>query len=330
MKLDIIKVFCNLCGQNNTRPLYSNIPVRQDEWDRYGQNHWDIVKCQQCDLIYTNPRPGPRSLELFYSFANPVDAQYVQDWFIESADLQRPTWQRFLQIIQKYVPSGKLLDVGCGVGSFLVEARQAGFSVTGQEVAPYFVNYSREKHGLTVFEGEIEDMAIPTHSLDCATAFDVVEHHPDPAHLLAEMHRLLRPGGIITLGTHDIGNRLAQYYGANWRYIHPVAHLTYFTRQTLIQLLEKSGFQPLHVGGLHTVDINKPKEYRNYLTQFGRVILLRTLILKGYKPLTNLFPRLSRWQIKRGQTLINHNKLLTRAGSQIIIDDNMFIIAKAI
>lgn len=321
-------VHCNLCGRDNSETLYE-IPVREDQRGVYGQDVWPIVRCQHCGLIYTNPRLDAEALSAYYSFENEYDAAYVQEWFIESADLQRPTWQRYLKVIRKYQPNGRLIDVGCGAGSFLVEAQEAGYDVSGQEVAPFFVDYCRIKRNLSIFSGELDELSLAPQSFEIATAFDVIEHHPDPRRLLTAMHQLLRPNGLIVIGTHDIGNFYARLYGRHWRYINPVGHLTYFSQKTLTALLHDCGFQLVQYGGIHTIDDNKWSERRNKVTQFLRVILLRSLIIGLYKPLASMLPSISQWEIKTATATLNHQKLMVRVGSQIVMDDNIICLAVA-
>jgi len=322
-------VSCPLCGADNTELMY-HMPVRQDQEGVYGQDVWDIVQCKQCKLIYTNPRPDASALAAYYTFANDWDYQFVQDWFIENADLQRSTWQRYLRIMHHYAPPGKLLDVGCGAGTFLLEAQKAGNQVIGQEVSPYFAAYGRTQHHLDIREGEIEDISLGDHTFDFVTAFDVIEHHPYPQKLLREMHRLLKPGGVTFITTHDIGNFYARRYGAKWRYLNPIGHLTYFTRETLQEMLHNAGFRTLKVGGCHTIGETGMDESVNKVVQFGRVILLRSLVISLYKPVTQRFPRLARWQVRRKDgSVLDHKKLLVRAGNQIVMDDDMVLMAVA-
>ena len=324
----IESVSCNLCEANNTNQLYC-IAVRPDQTGTYGQDNWPIVKCKQCGLIYTNPRPDSDALTTYYSFANEYDAEFVQEWFISHAQLQQPTWRRFLKAMQRHGPPGNLLDIGCGAGTFLVEAREAGFDVAGQEVAPFFIEYCRTQQNLTIYSGEIETAPIPDHSLDYVTAFDVIEHHPDPNHMVSEMHRYLKTGGLAVISTHDIGNFYARVYGQKWRYLNPIGHLTYFSRHTLRKLLEKNGFKILHVGGIHTIDGSNSAERKNKVSQFFKVILLRAAIIGIYKPISNRFPTFKKWRIRIKGSELTHEKLLRRAGTQIIMDDDLVMLAIA-
>ncbi len=321
-------VRCNRCGADDVRKHF-RVPVRDDQLGEFVLDFWDIVQCKKCGLIYTNPRADSEALAAYYEFENAADYQFIQDWFIENADLQRPTWQRYLKAMSCHGDPGRLLDVGCGAGSFLVEAQRNGFEVVGQEVSPFFIDYCRREHGLTIFDDEIEDLDLVAGTFDFVTAFDVIEHHPNPRLLLREMHRLLRPGGIIVISTHDIGNWFARLYGSQWRFIDPIAHLTYFTRNSLTSMMKSSGFRILHKGGMHTIDGSTAAETKNRILQFFRVIVLRALVIWLYKPISERIPAFTRWQIKIGDGVLNHRKLLTRAGTQIIMDDEMVFLAAA-
>jgi 2-polyprenyl-3-methyl-5-hydroxy-6-metoxy-1,4-benzoquinol methylase len=327
---------CHLCGADDTRLLYK-LPVRPQYRGKFNRDIWDIVRCRQCGLIYTNPQPDRGALEYFYTFDNSVDQGFVQDWFIQCSDMNRVTCLQILRSMGRYLTAGRLLDVGCGPGTFLVEAQKAGFHVEGQEIAPFFIEYCQKQLGLNVHAGELDEHAgeLDEHALkpasyDCVTAFDVIEHHPDPRKLLVEMRRLLKPEGLVVVSTHDIGNFFARLYGPKWRHLSAIGHLTYFTRQTLAGLLAKSGFQVLHVGGGHTIDRNDLAERMNFIKQFFRVIILRSLVLFLYAPLARLIPALSRWSISWNGIKLDHHKLMMRAGSQVIMNDNMVILARAI
>lgn len=319
-------VACHLCGHQDSKIKFQ-LPARKDQVGLYGRDVWDIVQCNHCNLIYVNPQPDKEALAHYYQFDNVKDQEYLQRWFLDNEDLQRPTWLRYLRTMTRHSAPGKLLDVGCGAGSFLIEARKIGYDVYGQEVSPFFVAHCSNIKNLPVFEGELETLPFEPASFDYVTTFDVIEHHPNPQQLVETMHALLKEDGLLVIGTHDIGNIFARWYGKRWRYVQPVGHLTYFSRTTLCRLLENSGFKILHVGGIHTVDATDVAEYVRMLTQFVRVILVRLLIVGIYRPLTKWIPRLSRWRLKIGSAELTHEKLLTRAGTQIIMNDNMLILA---
>ena len=322
-------VSCTICGVDDAE-LHFEAPVQPHRVGIYARDVWPLVRCRRCGLIYLNPRVDDAARAAFYSFETPGDQRFVQDWFIENEDLQRPVWRRFLRVLKRVQPAGRLLDVGCGAGTFLDEARAAGFAVEGQEVAATFVDYCRRTHGLIVHDGFLDDLDLPRGSYDVITAFDVIEHHPDPRLLITQMRALLRPGGVVMISTHDIGNYFARHYGVRWRYIRPIGHITYFSRRTLARLLRSCGFEVVRQGGSHTIEASQPAEWRRRFVQFWRLIVLRALIIRIYKPLTGRFPRLARWRLRLGQAVLTHEMLLLRAGAQIAMDDDMVILARAV
>ena len=319
-------IHCNLCGSNKTSILY-RLPVRTYQIGEFSRDIWDIVRCNQCGLIYQNPRPKGDILESFYQFKNPGQRDFVNDWFLDNEDMNQDYWQRILRTIHHHKPNGKMLDVGCGAGSFLELAQKIGYEVYGQEISPLFVEHCRKQKGLTIYDGELESLQLPPASFDIVTSFDVIEHHPYPKNLLREMRRLLKPGGLLIVGTHNIGNFFARLYRNRWRHLHPIGHLTYFTRNTLGKMLEDSGFNIIRCEGAHTIDGKRPAVLYNYFTQFLRVILLRSLILAIYKPITARFSGLTHWRIRWGNREMHHTKLLVRTGDQIIMNDDMIFLA---
>ena len=321
-------VRCNLCGDDNTRLLFK-LPVRPQHIGVFNRDEWDIVRCQECGLIYENPRADTIARDYYYTFDNAGDYAFVQDWFLDNADLNRLTCKQILRAILHYCQGGNLLDVGCGTGNFLTEARKAGFDVSGQDVSPYFINYCRTHYDFPVYDSELETLGLPEASFDCVTSFDVIEHVRYPKQLLKEMRRLVRPGGLVVVGTHDIGNIFARLYGVEWRHMGAMGHITYFTRQTLSRMMNECSLDIVQHSGGHTVDGNKLAELRNYVTKFIRVVVLRSIILWIYKPITEHCPPLTHWGIRLGEATINHQKLLMRAGKQVVMNDNIILLALA-
>lgn len=99
-------------------------------------------------------------------------------------------------------PPGRLLDVGCGPGEFLMQARAAGWDAVGVELTDDTVALARERTGLRVLAGDLtnEELIRPA-SFDVVTLWGVLEHLPDPAGMLDACRRILRPDGVLMLET---------------------------------------------------------------------------------------------------------------------------------
>jgi SAM-dependent methyltransferase len=105
---------------------------------------------------------------------------------------------------------------------------------------------ARAKTGCNVFEGSIEESALAEGAYDAVTMLDLIEHVPDPMSTVASAARLLRPGGALFVLTPDLGAPVARLMRSWWWGLRP-AHLHYFSRATLTDFLEKSGFAVVEV-----------------------------------------------------------------------------------
>lgn len=317
---------CNLCGADAPETLFQ-APVQDYNRGHYAYDSWDVGRCPACGLIYLPTRLDGAARDALYAFLNAGDQRFVQGWFLDSADLNRPTWQRLLRVMARHCPRGRLLDFGCGPGDFLSEARSHGYDVAGYEVSAPFLDTCRRR-GLPVADDLAELAARYPGGFDCITSFDVIEHHPDPLRMLRDLRALLKDDGLLMISTHDIGNPFARLYGPRWRHLNPIGHLTFFTRETLTLMLERAGFAVIRKGGHHTIDSRPLAEARNWLRGLLRVVLLRGLLLLTYKPLAERVPALQRWQLKVGGSVLNHQKLSLRIGDQVIINDDMVLLAR--
>ena len=148
------------------------------------------------------------------------------------------------------LPGSRVLDLGCSGGLFAAHARAAGHEVTGvdcleipgvRERTDHFVQASLED-GIPAEAGE---------GFDVVVAADVIEHLSRPGEVLADMRRVLRPGGQVLLSVPNFAHwypRLrvaAGLFGYDRRGILDETHLRFFTRRTLRRLVRATGFDIL-------------------------------------------------------------------------------------
>ena len=78
------------------------------------------------------------------------------------------------------------------------------------------------------------------------TIWDVLEHTPDPKEVLRECRRILKKKGLLVVNYPDIGSWIARIMGRKWVFLLSV-HLYYFTRRTMVKMLQDSGFSVLKI-----------------------------------------------------------------------------------
>ena len=136
---------------------------------------------------------------------------------------------------------GRLLDVGCGNGRFLAQMRKLGWEVVGVEPDPEAVRIAKERFGLEVFQGTLEEAGFPDNSFDAITMNHVIEHVPDPIRLLAECRRVLKPGGKLVVVTPNIWSLGRRLFGEHWRGWEVPRHLFLFSPKSLRTCAERAG-----------------------------------------------------------------------------------------
>lgn len=124
------------------------------------------------------------------------------DRHAEADDYDVFTTQSKMRIIAAFqrltgLPRGaRVADLGCGSGAFTQLLREAGYKVTGVDIAGKLIAVGRTKYpGLDLIEGDAENLPFEPGSLDGVMLSGLVHHFPDPGALAAETHRVLRKGG---------------------------------------------------------------------------------------------------------------------------------------
>ncbi|OGT02357.1 MAG: hypothetical protein A2Y51_04215 [Gallionellales bacterium RIFCSPLOWO2_02_60_31] len=138
----------------------------------------------------------------------------------------------------------RLLDVGCSSGAFLHAAVKLGFRAEGVEPAPKAAA-TAQAAGLKVHQGLLQEASYADGQFDAITLFEVIEHLQHPQELLQECRRILRPGGILLVGTGNAGSWSMAAMGARWEYLHIArhgGHVSFFNLGSLASLAQRSGF----------------------------------------------------------------------------------------
>ena len=227
---------CRICG-GALELLYTGagLEARSEAFSptnhRPGQ-YGDLYRCAACGTVAQPSLPqGDALLDLY---------RHMRDeHYLDEEHGRRVTARRILDAIAKNVPSGRLLDVGCGHGLLLDEARDRGYAATGLELSEYAAGHARGTLGLDV-KAETIDRHHPPGPYAAIVLADVFEHLDDPQTAVDHCARLLAPGGVLCLVTPDPASRTARIAGASWWGYLP-AHTYLVPRATLRELLETRG-----------------------------------------------------------------------------------------
>ena len=217
----------------------------------------NIYSCKSCSLAYVDPFPVD-STEIY-------EKQYFNKSLIAYDKLREYRIKRFgserLDLIKKFITSGSILDIGCGVGWFLEAAKREGFKIYGQEVSSDLANFTSELLDIEVFESDISEINL---KFDVITMFDLIEHVSDPLKLVRDCKELLNPGGVIIAFTPNYDSLGINEMGKDSSLVCPPAHLTYFTKKSVTELAKKGDMNLLHYQ-TKGMDIADLAAYYNFL-----------------------------------------------------------------
>ena len=227
-------------------------------------NGYDYVRCGRCGVTHYWPLMTATELDAHYAkeWSDPISplAQYF-DPVYEELNLERSFRPR-LDWLAASGFKGRILDVGCSVGTFLEEAKARGWDVEGMDVAADACAATARALGCPVHQGVLETAELTPGAYDAIHASQVIEHVLDPAAFVAGARRALRPGGVLVLATPIIdpqvfftthwlqrlfvplvsGNRVCPH---PWALFPPFHVFTHSTR-SLLMLLGKHGFRMIH------------------------------------------------------------------------------------
>ena len=206
--------------------------------------YFNIVRCTNCNFLYTNPIPDESTIGNFYKTSN----------YISHSNTSNGLINKLYKIIRNYTLTkkfklitlvsnkkvGRLLDVGCGTGHFLNICRKKGWGVDGVEPdinAKNLAEIATKKLILSSIN-EINN----EQKYDVITLWHVLEHVHSLNDTIIKLGNVLAKSGVVIIAVPNHESLDALIYKQNWAAYDVPRHLYHFSKQTLEILMKKHGF----------------------------------------------------------------------------------------
>ena len=211
---------CLICNSTALKPLKG-----------YEATH--LCKCQNCGFVFAQAIPTMEELEKHYE-------GYSRNDYLSPITIKR--YNELLDYFEQFRKTGKLIDVGCGIGYFLEEAKKRGWEVYGTEFTDEAIKICEAK-GINMQKGVLSPEDFDPNSFDVITSFEVLEHINNPQEEINNFHKILRKGGLVYLTTPNFNSLLRYRLKSAYNVITYPEHLSYYTKRTIHRLFKNKGFK---------------------------------------------------------------------------------------
>lgn len=229
---------CPLCGSAGAARLFS-------------KRQTDYWRCAACTFRFATPEINPNLTRTLDGYED----AYLQYLGADPSDAVN--FESLCRWMEGFAPlAGKrLLDVGAGSGKLVRFLRSRGMDAHGIEPSrALFDRFLGDDEAFRCATLEDRHASAPR-TYDIVTAFDVIEHVPDPRAFLSGVARALAPGGIFFVSTPDVESLVSRAFGRRWHFYYPY-HLSYLGPRTIGRAAADQGLRMLdvhHRGRLRSV-----------------------------------------------------------------------------
>ena len=269
LQRNLMESRCPACFSRDCTPV--------DHFAPRDEAPWRVVRCANCGQMFTNPRPKPEDWHVDYPDSYPPHKtrrdrlrlstrwrRQLECWVLQpTTDAEMGflgpahrwpglvTRRRLRPLLDaRFAPvhgDGRLLDIGCGNGTYLARMLRLGWKVTGIDRSSLAIARANSSDGVSALVAEFPSPNVPRGPYDLITAWEVLEHLDRPRSALREVRRLLANGGRLMVSVPNQAGWAASHFGPAWAGLDLPRHLTHFTIDSLAAMLESEGLRPRYL-----------------------------------------------------------------------------------
>lgn len=238
---------CPLCEEASevVSVLYKQVP--DFRFESTPGDRFDIYLCTRCRLLITDLE----GVEVSHFYPETYGAHSIQDG---EETLIKQLHKKYkkkitsifepdpLDIVQKHLRSGRVLDVGCGSGDFLNQCRDEGFEVVGCDVSATAVGNARSEYNLEVRRGELHCLDFERNSFDAIVFNHSFEHVDKPREYISEVDNILSNDGYVFINVPNFHSVEHSLFKRFWTDLDIPRHVYNWSPKSLDILMESFGF----------------------------------------------------------------------------------------
>ena len=213
------------------------------------QEEFEILECEDCKLLFTSPCPAPDKIGNYYKSED----------YLSHNEEKKGLFARIYNKVKKINIKNKfkiatssqqsavsILDIGCGVGDFLLYAKEKGCNVTGIEPSEDARKIAEKKLDCKISSPE-ELQNIPDNSFDIITMWHVLEHVADLKTEIHHLQRILKKDGRLVLALPNYKSYDAEYYKDKWAAYDVPRHLSHFSQTSIKNIFKETNLQLIDI-----------------------------------------------------------------------------------
>jgi SAM-dependent methyltransferase len=255
---------------------------------------FSVYRCANCYALFIHPRLSDAELSSYYPeeygrfrLSNSLNKKHYRGWqrFVleryygypaedgrrSSAIEQAAAWLLAFFTAKGVLPyrgEGKILDVGCGGGSYLYRLKQWGWETYGVEPSE---TGAKQAHslGLSVTQGNLTDAQFPGAFFDAVRLSNVLEHLSDPKAIFREIARILKPDGAVYITVPNTRSLVFWLFQENWYALDAPRHVISYCPSALRALCNATGFEIAH-SDFHAGPFNCVRSVKYFFEERGK------------------------------------------------------------
>ncbi len=208
------------------------------------QKKFNLQFNSELKMWVTTPQPSVLELPKYYQTKNYISHTNTKQNLFEKIyhSVRSYSLQKKMQLINKKIKKGSLLDIGCGTGNFLNVAQQHGWKITGIEPNKNARKIANTINNNCVFDiNKLENF--DNNSFNVITLWHVLEHLPNLEKQIQTFKKLLKQNGILIIAVPNYNSFDAQYYKQFWAAYDVPRHLWHFSQKSIALLFGKENFK---------------------------------------------------------------------------------------